>query len=366
MNGIRIRVTGLNLHNLFQRAKRDNISFYLTKSITNKTIEFSLDIQDYNKLKSYLDKFYKVQIIKRNGRLAIRELLVRNIGLVVGVFIMVLVAILSTQFVWKIEIYGLENTSRQTIIDALNKHSVRVGGSFNQDITTLENELLQELDSVADISILRKGTTIVVSVSEKLQFSPTTFDPIYSQYNGTITNIELSSGTSCVSVGDFVLKGDQLVLPFILDNMGREVSVRPVARITINAQVTAVSSCAQQEKVLRYTGKEETRSYYKLGKIKLSNIKNGKPFDFCEKIVYNQIVSRGIIPLYKITITYKEYSIEYINHTLESVKQKLIDESVSLASQSVCGEIINTDSTIVTIAGIYYANTTITFVAIQE
>ncbi|MBO4936859.1 MAG: sporulation protein YqfD [Clostridia bacterium] len=366
MSGIRLRITGLNFQHFFARARRENVGILSTKRIDTKTLEITLALADYPRIKDYLYKFFKVETIGYTGRRAIKPLIVKNIGLVIGIFIAILGALLSTQFVWRIEVYGLEATSRTTIITALDAHNVREGHSFNADITSLENSLLQQLDTIADISITKRGTTIIVSVSEKLVFSPTTFDPMYSDYTGIVQSIELSSGTLAVNSGDFVHKGDPLVLPFILDNDGREVSVRPVAKVTIMAQVTGVSSVASREKVITYTGREEIRSYYQLGKIKLKNTKTAKPFDFCDKIVYNQTITNGnLLPLYKVSIVYREYKIDYIERKLADIEKVITQESVAKAEQQVIGDAMTKETKVIEIADIYYATTTMTFIVEQ-
>ena len=366
MNGIRLRLTGLNFGQLFNRLKREDVSTQSVKRIDSRTLEVALEMSDYLKVKDYLHKFYKVEKIGYTGKRQFRNLLTQNIGYLIGIFIFAVFAIFSSSFVWQIEICGLETTPKNEIISALKTHNIAVGKTFNADITSIENQLLIELPTIADISIEKRGTTIVVSVSEKLVFSPTEFDPIISEYTGVIKSINISIGTSTVSAGDFVQKGDILVQPFIRSNDGNNISVRPVARIEFESQAVGVACVAKREAKLTYTGKTVKRSYYRIGKLKLSSIKQDKPFEFCEKVVYNKCVSKNcFLPIYLVTVEYREFNVEYIDHTFDQVKQRLIDESLANAQRNVVGEAGECNTQIMEVAGLYFATSTIMFTAIQ-
>ena len=123
---------------------------------------------------------------------------------------------------------------------------------------------------------------------------------------------------------------------------------------------------AKREAKLTYTGKTVKRSYYKIGKFQLSSIKQDKPFEFCEKVVYNKCVSRNcFLPLYLVTVEYREFNVEYIEHTFDQIKDRLVSESIANAQANLSGEAGECETQIVEVAGLYFATSTIIYTATQ-
>ncbi|MCL1953682.1 MAG: sporulation protein YqfD, partial [Firmicutes bacterium] len=153
----------------------------------------------------------------------------------VGAIVFVTVLILSNNFVWRVNILGLETVPLNTVQNILQDKGIRPGvwaSSIDRD--DIKQQILQ-LDNVVDASIFVVGTTLNVTVFENFEIIPP--DPehntsIYSNYDGIITRVVVTEGTATVKPGDIVVKGAELVSPYIYNTNGEILAtVKPQARV---------------------------------------------------------------------------------------------------------------------------------------
>ena len=135
-----------------------------------------------------------------------------------GFFIFVLIGLIVTSnFIWNIEVVGNIRMSKEEIIKVLNENGLKIGINKNKiDTNLLINNVRLQQDDIAWIGISMKGTNAIVEIKET-EKAPEILDEneycnIISNRNASITKMNVQNGTAAVSVGDIVKVGDVLVL----------------------------------------------------------------------------------------------------------------------------------------------------------
>jgi similar to stage IV sporulation protein len=122
-----------------------------------------------------------------------------------------------SNFVWNIEILGTDRLDNQKILQALEKFGVKEGIEISSiDQQTLPSLLALEIDGIAWCSVNVEGVKVTVNISESAvteRFDNTPGN-LVAKCDGIITKIEVLNGTTAVTLGQTVKKGDLLVSGF--------------------------------------------------------------------------------------------------------------------------------------------------------
>ena len=273
---------------------------------------------------------YRNEIRERLGFLNLLTRYKKRTGLVVGFFLALTLLIVSSLFIWDIDIEGTDRVPEQAVLEALENRGVRLG-TFAPSVDTeaLENYLLLDVDELSFVSINLRGTVVQVEIHEREKNTEIvdTQSPsnLIAAADGQIEALRVTGGLITVKLGETVRKGDLLVSG-IIDSAAlgyRLVRARGevLARTTLTYQVEIPYETT--EKV--YTGKFFTQKSVKIFSktIKLFR-KDSICTSSCDKIESERrIYLFGLIKL-PIFITETEYA-EY------EIVQKTLSQKEALA-----------------------------------
>lgn len=264
-------------------------------------------------------------------------------GLLVGGLIGVFLMVFSSLFVWDITVSGNSAIPESVILDALERHGLRLGTFIpSLDTERIEGDCTLEVDGVAFISVNLRGTVAEIEISDReenteiidLQ-SPSN---LVASADGQIAALEITGGVSKVSLGEIVRKGD-LLASGIIDS--KALGYRLVrARGTVMARTTLTYRIEipleTTEKV--YTGKTTTRFSVKFFS-KLINFfrKDTISEESCDRIEEERriyLFGKIKLPIFVIETTYAEYEMqtrtmteaEALQKAKEALRQKSEDD----------------------------------------
>lgn len=355
---MKIELTGYNLGELIKTLHRKK--FTLTNLCQTDAMHLSFEIADSESKR--INRFianYKIKKSLTKIKL-LPHLALANLGVIVGVFLCVIFAIFASNYVWQIRIYGNENISTQEIMSVLADNGIKKGKLNTKTNQQIEEILLNNYNRLAQVSVIRQGSAIIVNLSEKLVYNPQDYPPITAHYSGIITNINVLTGTVNVKVGDYVNAGDILVLPFNLDSAGNKIPVQPYAEIAAKMYIKAQVELPKITYALVRTGKSKKIYNYSLFSKQLFS-KNKNSFDFFEIEEYNTYIS-SLIPIKQTTLTYFELKRVEVEHNFETEKQQVIDKAYNEAVSKLPPNhtLIDEQSTTSIVDGTLYATTIIT------
>ena len=157
----------------------------------------------------------------------------KRVGVLLGLASFLLILLLSTMFVFKIEISGSELISKEQIKSELSAFGIGVGARLSDiDRTDASNRFMQNHPEFSFVAINFKGTTVCVELKERSsaeQIDRQRADFMVAECDGLITRLAVTGGRGMVTPGTVVKKGDLLISGMISGN-GLQYSDDPALR----------------------------------------------------------------------------------------------------------------------------------------
>lgn len=280
------------------------------------------------------------------------ELLKRKV-FILGLFLALAFWILSSFYIWDIELNGNYQITEDVFESFLKENAVRVGMRIDSlDIEELEKQIRRTFPQITWASAKLSGTKLLIDIKEndapilveKPAVTPGT--DLITEYDGTVVAMIVRKGVPQVAIGDVVEKGTILVegkVPvYNEDQTIREYQyVDADADILLEHQIQFTESLPFDYIKKEYTGREKKSHYLKLGE-KTYKLPENPPF-----LVYDSLIkeSRPLafkklsIPIFWGEVINREYQDVEYRHSLEEAKmllnQKLMDFLTDLEEKGV-------------------------------
>lgn len=336
---MKFELEGYNVDNLIKILYLKKIPLYNLNRKSHKEISFEILDKHEKKVKRYIYNFKVKKTLSKFKQMP--KLLLANLGLILGCFVGVLFFLISSIYTWQIQVFGASDIPVSNIIEVLKNNGVRKGKINLQTAPEIENILLNHYDMLAQVSVIKRGTAIIINVSEKLVYDTGEFTPLTAKYNGIIKEIDIITGTNNVKVGEYVQAGDILVLPFNVNADGTKIPVEPKAEIKAEIFHVTKTEMPKTEIVLVRSGKTKVEYRYKFKSINIFSGKFKNSFALFEVVMYNENIS-DILPLNRDCFIYYELVESEITHDFEAEKQEFIDENLRLSRTNMpVGEVLN-------------------------
>ncbi len=171
---------------------------------------------DLKRVKKYLFS-YKLEIIDDKGFYKLIKELKKNILLVVGLVFSVLIFLILTNIIVKVNVIHQDKEIRQILTDALEEAGVKPLSfkksyqEYEQIITNIKNNYK---DKIEWLEIEVKGMVINVRVEKRIitnQTVPKDYCHIVAKKSGIVKKILTRKGVALVSINDYVNKDDILI-----------------------------------------------------------------------------------------------------------------------------------------------------------
>ncbi|MCL2037144.1 MAG: sporulation protein YqfD [Oscillospiraceae bacterium] len=171
----------------------------------------------------------KTRVIKRSGIYFRLRRYFGRVGILLGAFAFFGVIVLLSNFIWDVRVVGLPQDSQigqHRILEQLSDSGIRPGvgiRSFNANQAELE--LMLAIEDVAWVSIERKGSRIIVKVSERAGEDTLTIPSsvpcnVMVQRSGQLVKAEVYRGELLYEIGSGVNEGDVVVSGVISNGAG--------------------------------------------------------------------------------------------------------------------------------------------------
>lgn len=323
------KIKGLNQERSFNNISK-TVSIYNIKKEDDGTSQFEVDYKDAKKTKKFLEQQgFQILSVTNHGILFKFKNLFTRYGIVAGLIFCLLFYLLQYNFILQVKVLGepseIQSLIKEYVVDNLNSNF-----KYNIDTKEIENSIKAEFDQVSSVSVAIYGQTLLIN------YNPSTipeemrgeFDPIASEYDGMITDIELVSGTLNVKVGDIVQKGDVLVYPYIIDTDGETRQVTPLAKITANVWFSESITHYDYRLETKRTGKKIVSSFVKLGDLVIYSHDRENNFQEYEVESYSQPLTKNLLlPFTLEKIVYYQTQTDEIIEPFEEVREEVIEKA---------------------------------------
>lgn len=339
MGYVNIKVESYFLERFINICISKRIFLWNIKRKKSSILYASISIKDYKTLRKIAKKTRsRVKIESKKGLpFIIHRYRKRKIFLTL-LILLITGIIITSNFIWNIEVIGNEKISKEEIIQELKDNGLKIGINKNKiDSNLIINRIRLKRNDIAWIGINLKGTNAKIEIKEATK-APDIIDEnkycnIVSNKSGIITKINVQNGTANVREGDIVKKGDILVLGYL---EGKYTGIRYVhSKADIQAKVwyEKKEKFYFNQQIQVPTGATEEKYTLNINNFKINFYKTLSKFQNYDTINENKklvLFSNFYLPIEFIKTTNYEYENKDITYTEEELKeigiQKLQEE----------------------------------------
>ncbi|MBP3619981.1 MAG: sporulation protein YqfD [Clostridia bacterium] len=227
----KILIKGLNQERILN-VLSSFVELFEIDRIEKSTTSFKCFYKDRKKVLKFLkDKNIEILSVQNEGIFAYLDKFWVSYGIWSAIIAFVACFAFQYQFIINFNVFGIEKLTETQVVEFVKQNSSRKKSEII--LKDLELSIYENFDEISFVSCSIRGQTLIVNIKEKLLPSvmENQFFPIVAEEDAKITKIELTSGTLCVAVGDYVKKGDVLVQPFVEDASGNIKQVEAKAQI---------------------------------------------------------------------------------------------------------------------------------------
>lgn len=348
-----IKVEGLALERFINICISKEIYLWDIKRIDHTTLEAKLSIQGFKSLRKIVRKTgCRVSINKKNGYPFRVHKLKKRKMLLVGAFFCFFLLILSSTFIFSIDVEGNEILKDKEIISALDELGFKPGiNKYFVNLEEIETELLLDIEQIVWIEIEVKGIKAKVEVVEK-RLMPEKIDKntpcnVIAKKSGVIKEVIAKNGDAEVKEGDIVSEGDLLINGIVeRQHMEEPLYIHSYGQVYAKTYYETTESKRLIETKKEKTGEKFIKRTLKLGSLELSFNGGEIPYKFyiTEKKSKKPFQWRNIgLPVEIIVEEYYEVNQLKEKVDLEEAKKELHDKTISklLEEIPVDAEILN-------------------------
>ncbi|MCI8528246.1 MAG: sporulation protein YqfD [Lachnospiraceae bacterium] len=295
----------------------------------------------------------RVAVLERYGLPFFLPKLLKRKVFVAGLILTIGFWIISSFYIWDIELEGNYQITEDVFGDFLKEQQVSVGmRKEDLDIGALEKEIRRRFPQVTWASARLTGTKLRIDIKENdapiIVEQPETTEgkDLISDYSGTVVAMIVRSGVPKVAIGDTVEQGTLLVegkVPiYNEDTTIREYQyVNADADIILEHTMEFSTSLSFDHVEKEYTGREKQSFYLKFGE-KSYKLPEERPYQIYDSLIRESrptVFEKLSIPIFWGEVTHREYQNKEYIYTLDEAKeilnQKLRDFIASLEEKGV-------------------------------
>lgn len=222
---------------------------------TNKTgdkLSARMYVRDYKKIRPFAKKSrVRLKIQSKHGLPFYIRRYKKRVGVLIGVLVFILVVSVMSQFVWTIDVIGLETVSKAQLLSVLESNGLYIGAyKPSLSFTQISRKTMLKIDDIAWMSVNVLNSHASVELKEKAK-SPPVDDyrqpaNVKATRDGLIENINTLQGECFFTAGSAVVKDQMIVSGVVEDKLGGVSLVRADAEV-IARTTRNVSFCVDKE-----------------------------------------------------------------------------------------------------------------------
>lgn len=339
---INITVEGFFVERFINTCINNKIFLWSIKRKSSTLLTVNVNINNFKKIHAIARKTKcKVRINAKKGLpIFLHRYRKRKLFLLILIPIF-LGIIISSTYVWNIEIVGTENIDVAELMQQLNEEGLKVGNKKNSiDSKKIINSIRLKRSDIAWIAIDMKGTNVIVNLVQAEEkpkiINKEEYCNIVASERGVITKITADTGTAIAKVGDIVEKGDVLIGGYM---QGKYTDTRYVhANGEVKAKVwyTKKISSGLTREITEETGLTQNKYSININNFKINLYKTLPNFENYDTIIETnkiKIFSNFYLPIEITKTTYVETQKTKNTYGKEELKQLLIKQLEEQFSQ---------------------------------
>lgn len=283
-----IEIEGFFTERFINLCKINNIKIWNIRNIVSGVVRFNIHISNFKKLRSIAKKTKcKVKIKEKRG-LYFKIFRYRKRKVLGYLTIMlILLFILSTCFIWNVNVSGNSRVSTEKIKEELKDSGIYIGRlKIGMNKSEILKDVRSALPDITWVGLEIRGTEVEIKVVEKVVLEDkdkqdNRIGDIISTCDGVITRIIAENGTPALKEGSYVQNGNLLIEGKIYSKVFGEELVHAKGIVKINTQYTFEKEYKFKNVVKEYTNKSKHNIGFSINskEIYINYLNNGKKYD---------------------------------------------------------------------------------------
>lgn len=332
---VNITVEGFFVERFINNCINNNIFLWGIKRKSSTLLTVNININNFKDIHSIARKTKcKVKINSKKGLPILLHRYRKRKLLLLLLIPIILTILISSNYIWNIEIVGLENINKEELMTQLSEEGIKVGVMKRKiNSNNVINSIRLKRQDISWMSVDMKGTNVIVTIVEADE-KPEIIDKneycnIVASQRGIITKITADNGTAQVKVGDIVEKGDILIGGYM---EGKYTDTRYVhAKGEVEAKVwyTKKIKSGFTREISEETGERKNRYSIKFNNFKINLYKtlpNFENYDTINETNKIRLFSNFYLPIEIDKTTYIENKKVPATYGIEELKEILIEE----------------------------------------
>ena len=332
---LNITIEGFFIERFINTSASKKIFLWNIKKKNSSVLDANISIKDFRKIKAISKKTKcRIKINQKKGLPFIFNRYKKRKMFVVLLIPIILIIMISSMYVWNIEIIGTNNIDKNELLSQLKVNGLEIGKLKNKvDTKNIINNIRLERSDISWMEINLKGTNAIINIVEA-ESKPEIIDDneycdIISNKRGIITKIAAEKGTPLVKKGDIVEKGTKLISGTM---EGKFTDIRYVhAKGEVQAKVwyTKRKKSSFTRKITKETGNEKNKYSIVLNNFRINLYKSLPNFEKYDTINENKklkLFSNFYLPITIQKDTYKELNNEEITYGKVELQNLLVSE----------------------------------------
>ncbi len=327
-----IKVNGRNIPKFIHRCKDNKINILNINEISNREIIIKINNKDYDRLLK-IKTTYKLEIINNEGFIKFKELVNKNIILIIMSFLGIIFLIFLSNTIFNIEIISTNNDLNEKIKKELEVYGIKKY-SFKKnykEISKIKEKIKEKYnDYIEWIEITSIGTKYEIKIVERKKNTNTQnleYTNVVASKSGVIKKIYAENGMKMVETNTYVNKGDIIISGAIMkdESVKEYVHAKGEVYAEVWYNVNIEFPLSYTEKI--YTNNKSKAFYIKIGNKYIEHSK----YDSFERKNIKSFKNRlipfeiGIETLREVKIINDKYTVnEAKNKAIEKIKEKVL------------------------------------------
>ncbi len=215
-NYIKVKIEGKNVNNYIKWLISNKIDILNMHIINHQNLEIVIYYKDYNLLSKY-SKTYKINIIKKYGKLRLFDMLKNNIIIISSLILAIVFLYILSNIIFSIDIIYNDEKIIKLVSNELTKYNITKYHfkKSNNYIDKVKDKILNDnKEKLEWIEIENIGTKYIVRLVPRKQEQKKEgyeFQSIITKKDAIITSIKAMSGEKVKQVNQYVKKGEVII-----------------------------------------------------------------------------------------------------------------------------------------------------------
>lgn len=332
---LNITIEGFFVERFMNTCTSKKIFLWNLKKKNSSVLDANISIKDFKKIKEISKKTKcRIKINRKKGLPFIFNKYKKRKMFMILLIPIVLIIMISSSYVWNIEIIGADNIDENELLLQLKESGLEIGKLKNKvDTKNIIHSIRLERSDISWMEINLKGTNAIINIVEAESkpniINDSEYCDIISNKRGVITKAAAEKGTLLVKKGDIVENGTKLISGTM---EGKFTDIRYVhAKGKVEAKVwyTKRKKSSFTREIKRETGNKKSKYSIVLNNFKINLYKSLPNFEKYDTINENKklkLFSNFYLPITIQKDTYKELENEEITYGKVELQNLLIAE----------------------------------------